>query len=71
MLDGVSSVMVEGVRLAVPSPMVLFYLRPSQELVPIAIQLGQLPGSDCPIWTLNDDGRYYLNDASLFFAFLS
>jgi len=60
MLDGVSSVMVEGVPLAVPSPLVLFYLRPSQELVPIAIQLGQLPGSDCPIWTLNDDAEDWL-----------
>jgi hypothetical protein len=60
MLDGVSTVMKDGVPLAVPSAMVLFYLRPSQDLVPIAIQLGQKPGYDCPIWTPGDTGWYSL-----------
>jgi arachidonate 5-lipoxygenase len=39
--------------------MVLFYLTPSQELLPVAIQLGQKPGNDCPIWTPADSGIYY------------
>ena len=71
MMDGVSTVMKDGVPLAVPSAMVLFYLRPSQDLVPIAIQLGQKPGYDCPIWTPGDTGWYSLQSytqSSLYFA---
>lgn len=32
----------------------MFYVRHSGDFVPIAIQLGQTPGSDTPIWTAND-----------------
>ena len=58
MMEGVSTVVKDGVPLAVPAAMVLFYLTPSQELLPIAIQLGQKPGNDCPIWTPADSGIY-------------
>eukprot|EP00092_Neocalanus_flemingeri_P002831 GFUD01003029.1.p1 GENE.GFUD01003029.1~~GFUD01003029.1.p1 ORF type:complete len:775 (-),score=184.02 GFUD01003029.1:82-2406(-) len=60
MLDGVSTVKIDGVPLALPCPMVLYYLRPSDELVPIAIQLGQQPGQEFPIWTPNDNGEDWL-----------
>ena len=56
MLGGVSTVVKDGVPLAVPAAIVLYYLSPSQEFVPIAIQLGQQPGDDCPIWTPGDSG---------------
>ena len=56
MLAGVSSVVKDGTRLEVPAAMVLFYLTPSEDFVPIAIQLGQNPGKNCPIWTPGDSG---------------
>lgn len=60
MMEGVSTVVKDGVPLAVPAAMVLFYLTPSQELLPIAIQLGQKPGNDCPIWTPADSAEDWL-----------
>jgi len=60
MLGGVSTVVKDGVPLAVPAAMVLYYLSPSQEFVPIAIQLGQQPGDDCPIWTPGDSAEDWL-----------
>lgn len=42
------------------NPIVLFYVRKSGELVPIAIQLEQEPGEDNPIWTPNDDHLEWL-----------
>lgn len=38
----------------VPDAIVMFYVRSSGQLVPIAIQLSQKPGPDSPIWTPND-----------------
>ena len=35
-------------------PMCLFYVRDDNEFVPIAIQLGQVPGPNFPIWTPKD-----------------
>ena len=40
------------IQLAIP--MCLFYVRTDGKLVPIAIQLGQRPGPNHPIWTPND-----------------
>ena len=42
----------KSIQLAVP--ICLFYVRDDDEFVPIAIQLGQSPGSDFPIWTPKD-----------------
>ena len=41
------------IQLAVP--LCLFYVREDNKLVPIAIQLGQNPGPDHPIWTPKDE----------------
>merc|ERR1719474_1168984 len=60
MLEGVRSVTKEGGSLAVPAALVLYYLTPSGDLVPLAIQLGQTPGSDCPIWTPADSDEDWL-----------
>ena len=38
----------------------MFYVRESGDLVPIAIQLEQVPGEDNPIWTPNDDELEWL-----------
>ena len=42
------------------NPIVMFYVRKNGELVPIAIQLEQVPGEDNPIWTPNDDHLEWL-----------
>jgi len=60
MLEGVRSVTKDGGSLAVPAALVLYYLTPSGDLVPLAIQLGQTPGSDCPIWTPADSVEDWL-----------
>ena len=41
-------------KLEVAPAMVLLYLNHLDHLFPIAIQLGQHPGPDCPIWTKKD-----------------
>lgn len=41
-------------KLEVAPAMILLYLNHQDHLVPIAIQLGQHPGPDCPIWTKKD-----------------
>ena len=41
-------------KLEVAPAMALLYLNHQDHLVPIAIQLGQTPAPDCPIWTKND-----------------
>ena len=33
----------------------LFYVRSDENIVPIAIQLQQVPGKDNPVWTPNDN----------------
>ena len=58
-LHGVSTGSYQGQKLHLPSPICLFYVtidkNKAQELVPIAIQLGQIPGKDNAIWTPNDE----------------
>ena len=50
-----------GNRLAMAAAMALFYHEPENDhLVPLAIQLGQKPGPDCPIWTKNDTAEDWL-----------
>jgi arachidonate 5-lipoxygenase len=41
-------------QLYVTDPIVMFYVRESGVLVPIAIQLSQEPGPNNPVWTAND-----------------
>ena len=65
MLEGVRSVTKDGGSLAVPAALVLYYLTPSGDLVPLAIQLGQTPGSDCPIWTPADSGSLSVRHSSM------
>ena len=59
-LDGVSTGTYEDQKLSLAVPMVLFYLPPNEKLIPVAIQLGQLPGPDFPIWTPNDTREDWL-----------
>ena len=54
LLEGIKAGTYEEKTLEVAIAMCLFYLRPDNELVPLAIQLGQKPGPDFPIWTPND-----------------
>lgn len=42
------------------NPIVMFYVRTSGDLVPIAIQLQQKPGPDNPIWTPSDSALDWL-----------
>ena len=53
-LEGISTGKYDGNQLVVPAAMGLFYQTPDDSLVVLAIQLGQNPGPDCPIWTAND-----------------
>ena len=51
----------EGARLELAAAMALFFHQPSDDqLLPIAIQLGQTPGPDCPIWTPLDSREDWL-----------
>ena len=51
----------EGPKLEMASAMALFYHEPSGDhLLPIAIQLGQTPGPNCPIWTPLDSREDWL-----------
>ena len=54
-LDGVSTGTYEGRQLEMGAAMALFYHEPeNDDLLPVAIQLGQTPGPDFPIWTPKD-----------------
>ena len=57
-LDGISTGKYRGAKVYLASPICLFYIRTNinqtEDLVPIAIQLGQTPNKDYPIWTPND-----------------
>jgi len=59
LLDGISTGKYDGNQLVVPAAMGLFYQTPD-DLVVLAIQLGQNPGPDCPIWTANDSREDWL-----------
>ena len=57
-LQGISTGTYKEKKINLPSPICLFYVKlnpdKTEDLVPIAIQLGQTPGNTCPIWTPND-----------------
>ena len=61
MLEDIEGAVVNGKKLDVASPLVLYYLKPNDKLVPIAIQLGQKPGEQFPIWTPKDTPEDWLN----------
>ena len=56
-LEGVDRSCAEGQQMFAAEPLGLFYVKPTGDLVPIAIQLHQQPGDTNPIWTPNDS-RY-------------
>ena len=54
-LSNVSSGTHQGKDIQLPAPICVLHLKTDGELVPIAIQLGQEAGPDCPIWTPKDE----------------
>ena len=54
-LENITTGEYNGKKTELPAAMCLLYVRPDNELVPIAIQLGQHPGTNCPIWFPSDD----------------
>lgn len=59
-LEEISCGKYQDKQLSLPVPMCMLYLLPNDQLVPIAIQLGQMPGPDFPIWTPNDKDEDWL-----------
>ncbi|XP_069033964.1 arachidonate 12-lipoxygenase, 12S-type isoform X2 [Embiotoca jacksoni] len=53
-MDGVPSNTIKGLRQHIAAPLCLLYQHPDRGLVPIAIQLGQTPGLDTPIFLPSD-----------------
>jgi len=53
-LVGIHCGKYQGEQLHLPAPICLLYLRPDDQLVPVAIQHGQQPGKEFPIWTPKD-----------------
>ena len=50
-----------GRKLDMAAAIALFYHEPEKDqLVPLAIQLGQTPGPKCPIWTKNDKAEDWM-----------
>ena len=50
----------KGKKLELAAAICLFYLDAQDNFKPIAIQLGQTPGQECPIWTPNDNKNDWL-----------
>ncbi|KAJ8254838.1 hypothetical protein GJAV_G00197900 [Gymnothorax javanicus] len=53
-LDGVPANVIEGQKQHVVAPLCLLYVHPKNGLFPLAIQLGQTPGADTPIFLPSD-----------------
>uniref|UniRef100_A0A673YTB8 Arachidonate 12-lipoxygenase n=1 Tax=Salmo trutta TaxID=8032 RepID=A0A673YTB8_SALTR len=53
-MDGVPTNVIRGKPQYIAAPLCLLYEHPDQGLIPIAIQLGQTPGLDTPIFLPND-----------------
>ncbi|XP_028409345.1 allene oxide synthase-lipoxygenase protein-like [Dendronephthya gigantea] len=54
-LEGICTMNKPKDKRYITAAMGLFYLRKNDDLVPIAIQLGQQPGKETPIWTPQKD----------------
>ena len=50
----------KGKKIQLPVPLALFYVNEDDQFIPIAIQLGQNPGYDFPIWTPKDQPMDWL-----------
>ncbi|XP_028416879.1 allene oxide synthase-lipoxygenase protein-like [Dendronephthya gigantea] len=57
-LEGISTMNKPKDKRYITAAMGLFYLRNNDDMVPIAIQLGQQPGKDNPIWTPQQDSEW-------------
>uniref|UniRef100_A0A8C8INB3 Arachidonate 12-lipoxygenase n=1 Tax=Oncorhynchus tshawytscha TaxID=74940 RepID=A0A8C8INB3_ONCTS len=53
-MDGVPTNVIRGKPQYIAAPLCLLYEHPDQGLIPVAIQLGQTPGLDTPIFLPND-----------------
>ncbi|XP_031208972.1 arachidonate 12-lipoxygenase, 12R-type isoform X1 [Mastomys coucha] len=53
-LDGIPTVELNGLKQHHCAPMCLLHFGPDGNMMPIAIQLSQTPGPDCPIFLPND-----------------
>jgi arachidonate 5-lipoxygenase len=59
-LENVTTGEHNGKKIQLASPMCLFYVTEKDQFVPIAIQLGQNPGYDFPIWSPKDEALDWL-----------
>lgn len=58
-LDGLEAGVTDGVQKYLSAPLALFVAKKgSGDLVPVAIQCGQLPGAKNPVWTRSDGWRW-------------
>ncbi|XP_062305035.1 arachidonate 12-lipoxygenase, 12S-type isoform X1 [Osmerus eperlanus] len=53
-MEGVPTNVIRGQRQHIAAPLCLLYQHPDQGLIPIAIQLGQTPGLDTPVFLARD-----------------
>uniref|UniRef100_UPI00398F454B polyunsaturated fatty acid 5-lipoxygenase-like n=1 Tax=Pristiophorus japonicus TaxID=55135 RepID=UPI00398F454B len=54
MLDGIAANVIDGVQQYLEAPVCLLYLNAADDMIPIAIQLKQIPGKDNPIFLPSD-----------------
>ncbi|XP_077357084.1 arachidonate 12-lipoxygenase, 12S-type isoform X2 [Festucalex cinctus] len=59
-MDGIPSNTIKGQLQYIAAPLCLLYQHPDQGLMPIAIQLGQIPGLDTPIFLPKDPALAWL-----------
>ncbi|XP_053358221.1 polyunsaturated fatty acid lipoxygenase ALOX12-like [Clarias gariepinus] len=59
-LDGIPPNVIEGMQQYIAAPLCLLYEHPDNGLIPIAIQLGQKPTKDTPIFLPNDPPMAWL-----------
>ncbi|XP_077380457.1 polyunsaturated fatty acid lipoxygenase ALOX15B-like [Festucalex cinctus] len=64
-LDGMPANIIQGIKQYLMAPLVLFHKRPDDKLMPIAIQLKQIPADDNPIF-LPTDSTYDWLTAKIF-----
>ncbi|XP_077381031.1 arachidonate 12-lipoxygenase, 12R-type-like [Festucalex cinctus] len=64
-LDGMPANIIQGIQQYLMAPLVLLHKRPDDKLMPIAIQLKQIPGDDNPIF-LPTDSTYDWLTAKIF-----
>jgi hypothetical protein len=60
LMHGIKALEKDADRRYIAAPLVLFYVRANEDLVPIAIQLRPTPGPDNPIWTPLDPPQNWM-----------